>query len=75
MIQVQSKIYRDSCLPHPEFVIKRTHQHLPIIANKRNEDLLTIIKVKTLLDMGSNCLCTIVQFLVSFLDLIIDVNI
>ena len=45
MIEVQSAGYRDSCLPYPEAIIHKTHEKLPIIANKRNEDLITIIKV------------------------------
>lgn len=46
MILVMSSNYRDSCLPYPQEIIDKTHHKLPIIANKRNEDLLTIIKVK-----------------------------
>lgn len=45
MILVMSSDYRDSCLPYPQEIINKTHHKLPIIANKRNEDLLTIIKV------------------------------
>ncbi|KAK3092231.1 hypothetical protein FSP39_000084 [Pinctada imbricata] len=44
MIEVQSSMYRDSCLPYPEAIIHKTHEKLPLIANKRNEDLITIIK-------------------------------
>lgn len=45
MILVMSSDYRDSCMPYPQEIIDKTHHKLPIIANKRNEDLLTIIKV------------------------------
>ena len=45
MILVMSSDYRDSCLPYPQEIINKTHHKLPVIANKRNEDLLTIIKV------------------------------
>lgn len=45
MIQVQSKSYRESCLPYPTNIVETVHVKLPLIANKRNEDLLTIIKV------------------------------
>ena len=45
MIQVHSKKYRDSCLPYPDNIVARVNKALPIIAIKRNEDLLTIIKV------------------------------
>ncbi|XP_069117336.1 dynein axonemal heavy chain 6-like isoform X3 [Argopecten irradians] len=44
MVQVQSKRFRESCLPYCEEIVSDSHQQLPIIANKRNEDLLTIIK-------------------------------
>eukprot|EP00105_Crassostrea_gigas_P038198 XP_019922346.1 PREDICTED: dynein heavy chain 6, axonemal [Crassostrea gigas] len=44
MILVMSSDYRDSCMPYPQEIIDKTHHKLPIIANKRNEDLLTIIK-------------------------------
>ena len=53
MIQVHSKIYRDTCLPHPENIVARVNKALPIIAIKRNEDLLTIIKVNYALDIYS----------------------
>ena len=49
MIQVFSKNYRDSCLPYTEDVVKEVSTALPVIAVKRNEDLLTIIKVIYLL--------------------------
>ena len=45
MIQVYSKSYRDTCLPYTEDVVKQVSTALPVIAIKRNEDLLTIIKV------------------------------
>jgi hypothetical protein len=45
MIQVLSKIYRETCLPYPTNIVETVHRKLPLIANKRNEDLLTIIKV------------------------------
>ena len=48
MIQVSSKNYRDSCLPHTEELVKEVSTALPVIAVKRNEDLLTIIKVSVL---------------------------
>lgn len=44
MILVMSSDYRDSCMPYPQEIIDKTHHKLPIIANKRNENLLTIIK-------------------------------
>ncbi|XP_064622088.1 dynein axonemal heavy chain 6-like isoform X2 [Lineus longissimus] len=33
-----------SCLPYPQSVLKAVGDRLPVIANSRNEDLLTIIK-------------------------------
>lgn len=45
MIQVLSKNYRETCLPYPTNIVDTVHIKLPLIANKRNEDLLTIIKV------------------------------
>ncbi|KAL4237693.1 Dynein heavy chain 14 [Mactra antiquata] len=44
MIHVHSKNYRESCLPFPENIVNKVSKALPIIAIKRNEDLLTIIK-------------------------------
>ncbi|KAK3576323.1 hypothetical protein CHS0354_039732 [Potamilus streckersoni] len=44
MIQVQSRNFQDSCLPYPENIVREVNKILPVIANKRNEDLLTIIK-------------------------------
>ncbi|XP_052105827.1 dynein axonemal heavy chain 6-like isoform X2 [Mytilus californianus] len=44
MIQVLSKNYRETCLPYPTNIVDTVHIKLPLIANKRNEDLLTIIK-------------------------------
>ena len=54
MIQVFSKNYRDSCLPYTEDVVKEVSTALPVIAVKRNEDLLTIIKVSYL---GHHVVC------------------
>ena len=45
MIHLFSKNNRDLCLPYTEDVVKDVSTALPVIAVKRNEDLLTIIKV------------------------------
>lgn len=45
MIQVKAEDFCSSCLPYPQKVVKEVHEKLPVIANKRNDDLLTIIKV------------------------------
>ncbi|WAR20146.1 DYH6-like protein, partial [Mya arenaria] len=41
---VYSKNFRDSCLPFSENLVNKVSKALPLIAIKRNEDLLTIIK-------------------------------
>ena len=46
LLDVQSQGFRDACLPHPRDVLSVVHNKLPIVALKRNEDLLTIIKVR-----------------------------
>ena len=45
MIHLFSKNYRDSCLPYTEDVVKEVSTVLPVTVVKRNEDLLTVIKV------------------------------
>ena len=45
LIDVRSEGFCQSCLPYPENVMKAVVAKLPVIALKRNEDLLTIIKV------------------------------
>ncbi|XP_077989551.1 dynein axonemal heavy chain 6-like [Glandiceps talaboti] len=44
MFQVLSDGYKESCLPYPRDVISAVNRRMPVIANKRNEDLLTVIK-------------------------------
>ncbi|CAH1791320.1 unnamed protein product [Owenia fusiformis] len=44
MIFVQSSGFKDSCLPYPKQVVDAVHYKMPIIANQRNDNLLTIIK-------------------------------
>nr|KAI8735296.1 dynein heavy chain 6; axonemal-like [Biomphalaria glabrata] len=44
MIQVEGVDFRDACLPYPQAVVDATNKCLPIIANKHNDDLMTIIK-------------------------------
>ena len=48
MMDVQSSGFRDACLPHPREVLSVVHKKLPIVALRRNEDLLSIIKVNYL---------------------------
>lgn len=47
LIEVLSGGFRDSCLPHPREVLSVVNSKLPVVALKRNEDLLSIIKVRT----------------------------
>ncbi|XP_035825271.1 dynein heavy chain 6, axonemal [Aplysia californica] len=44
MVQVQADNFRGSCLPFPQAVVNAVNKFLPIIANKHNDDLITIIK-------------------------------
>ena len=45
LIDVKSEGFCQSCLPYPKNVMQAVVAKLPVIALKRNEDLLTIIKV------------------------------
>jgi hypothetical protein len=45
LIHTLGKNFCKSCLPYPHTVLKAVGDRLPVIANRRNEDLLTIIKV------------------------------
>ena len=47
LIEVLSGGFREACLPHPREVLSLVHSKLPVVALKRNEDLLSIIKVRT----------------------------
>lgn len=53
MVQVHSRNYRESCLPYPDNIVSKVSKTLPIIAIRRNEDLLTIIKVNS----ENDCTC------------------
>ena len=44
-LSVISEDFCQQCLPYPQEVLKAVHYKLPAMALKRNEDLLTIIKV------------------------------
>ena len=46
LLCVESQGFLDSCLPYPKNVLDAVFAKLPVIAAKRNEDLLTIIKVR-----------------------------
>ena len=45
LIRVEAENFCQSSLPYPQTVLKNVCSRLPVIAFKRNEDLLTIIKV------------------------------
>ncbi|GFO34548.1 dynein heavy chain 1, axonemal, partial [Plakobranchus ocellatus] len=44
MVQVQAGDFCSSCLPFPQSVVDAVNRCLPVIANKHNDDLITIIK-------------------------------
>ena len=45
MVQVRATDFCNSATPFPQKVVDLVHHRLPLIANKRNDELLTIIKV------------------------------
>ena len=45
MIDLSADEFSQSCLPYPTAVIKSISNKLPVVAKKKNDDLLTIIKV------------------------------
>ncbi|XP_071833092.1 dynein axonemal heavy chain 6-like isoform X4 [Apostichopus japonicus] len=47
MIRVLSSDFQASCLPYPTQVNRAVQARLPVIANRRNEDLLKVIKSAT----------------------------
>ncbi|XP_059157269.1 dynein axonemal heavy chain 6-like [Physella acuta] len=44
MVQLQGEAFKESCLPFPQAVVNAVNKCLPIIANKHNDDLISIIK-------------------------------
>lgn len=44
MVKVRAENFYSTCTPYPDKVVADVDQRLPVIANKRNDDLLTIIK-------------------------------
>ncbi|KAL8598272.1 hypothetical protein ACOMHN_035222 [Nucella lapillus] len=44
MVHVRAKDFSEASSPHPDHILKEVHHKLPLLANKRNDDLLTIIK-------------------------------
>ncbi|KAK7488391.1 hypothetical protein BaRGS_00020365, partial [Batillaria attramentaria] len=44
MVLVLAENFCESTTPYPQKVLTAVHQKLPVLANKRNDDLLTIIK-------------------------------
>ena len=45
MVQVRATDFCNATMPFPQKVVDLVHHRLPLIANKRNDELLTIIKV------------------------------
>ena len=45
MFHVDITGYNNDCLPFPEKVLEAVGRHLPVIAAKRNDVLLNVIKV------------------------------
>ena len=44
LVMVFSENFCQTCLPYPKEVLSKVTTHPPILAFRRNEDLLTIIK-------------------------------
>ena len=49
MVDLSADDFSQSCLPYPNEVIKAINSKLPVVAKKKNDDLLTIIKVRAFL--------------------------
>ena len=45
LFHVDSTGFQKDCLPYPEKVLEAVGRHLPVIAAKRNDVLLNVIKV------------------------------
>ena len=45
MLKVNTEHVRDVCLPYPMKVLNSVYQKLPKMANPRNEDLLSVVRV------------------------------
>jgi len=45
MMDLCAEEFSQSCLPYPSAVIKAINNKLPVVAKKKNDELLTIIKV------------------------------
>jgi len=48
LINLSAEDFSESCLPYPSKVIKAINERLPVVASKKNDELLTIIKAGTL---------------------------
>ncbi|XP_023930267.1 dynein heavy chain 6, axonemal [Lingula anatina] len=44
MILLMAEKFSEACMPYPTNVLNIIHKKLPVVANKRNEDLINIIK-------------------------------
>ena len=45
MLKVDTEHFKDVCLPYPMKVLNSVYQKLPKMANQRNEDLLSVVRV------------------------------
>ena len=71
MVQVRATDFCNSATPFPQKVVDLVHHRLPLIANKRNDELLTIIKVclhtGVYVCVVSVCVCVCVRMFVCVL--------
>lgn len=44
-VQIQASEFQKSCLPYPTVVVDVVSKWLPVIANRLNDELMTVIKV------------------------------
>ena len=49
LLLVKTDQFKEACLPYPQKIIFAVNQHLPVVANRKNEALLKVIKVKFIL--------------------------
>lgn len=59
--------FQKDCLPFPERVLEAVSRHLPVIAAKRNDVLLNVIKVNHCVSYG--CFCVVVVVMHQNIDL------
>ncbi len=45
MLRVDTQHFKDVCLPYPMKALNAVYQRLPTMANQRDEDLLSVVRV------------------------------